>query len=151
MHLRAADRGEIRASRSVGHQERGALQGDQELVEVSLVAVARAHPACLAVRVIEDYVFAYAVPGRDLALPPGEHRSAPVALHFEVPGGAVLAIPHELPLLVDDHRAVLACTLLQGDEDVDRSGALRPLSHLDGGRAKVGARAEGPHALRRYG
>src|SRR5215217_4247972 len=150
-HLRAADRGEIRASRSVGHQERGVLRSDQELVEVPTVTVARAHPACLAVRGIEDHILADAVPGRDLALPPGEHRSAFVVLHLEVSRGPVVTEPHEMPLVVDYHWTVLACTLLESDEDVDRSGALRSLSHLDGGRAKVGARAEGPHALRRYG
>src|SRR5215218_7905455 len=148
---RAADRREVRLCRDVGRQERGVLRGDQELVQVSPVAVARADAGHLAVRVVEDHVLADAVPGHDLTLPPGEHGSPPVALDPEVPGRAVLAIPYELPLVVDDHRAVLACALLQGDEDVAGGGAGSPPPHLDGGRAKVGARAEGPHAFRRRG
>src|ERR687897_124080 len=71
--LRAANRGEVRSPRSVGHQERGVLRGDEELVQVPTVTVARAHPGYLTVRVIEDHVLADAVPGHDPALPPGEH------------------------------------------------------------------------------
>src|SRR5215211_5678646 len=125
-HLRAADRGEIRASRSVGHQERGVLRSDQELVEVPTVTVARAHPACLAaclaVRGIEDHILADAVPGRDLALPPGERRLTLVVLHLEVSRGLVVTEPHELPKVVDYHWTVLASSFLQGGEDVAGGG-----------------------------
>src|SRR5215203_1388488 len=122
-------------------------------MQISPVAIARAHPGYLAVRVVEDHILAGAVPGHDLTLPPGEHGPPSVALHLEVPGGAVLAIPHELPLAVYDHGAVLACALLQGDEDVAGVGVVVRLrgSHPDCGRAKVGARAECPHALRGCG
>src|SRR5829696_2123465 len=148
---RAANRGQIRSRRGIGRQEGGVLGGDQELVQVTLVAVARAHPGYLAVGVVEDDVLADAVAQNYPAFPPGEHGPAPVALDPEVPRGAVLAKPYELPLVVDDHRAVLACALLQGEEHVVRRGALRLHRNLDCCRAKVGARTEGPHALRGRG
>ena len=53
-------------------------------MQVPAVAVASLDPGHLAVGVVEDHVLAYAVPGHDLALPPGEHRLAPVGLHLEV-------------------------------------------------------------------
>src|SRR5215208_398574 len=151
--LRAANRGEVRSLRSVGHQERGVLRGDEELVEVPTVTVARAHSGYLTVRAIEDHILADAVPGRDLALPPSEHGPAFVVLHLEVPCGSVPAKPHELPLVIDNHWTVLAGSFLQGGEDVARSGVfvLLHCCHLDGGRTQVGTREEGPHALFRRG
>src|SRR5918993_2367761 len=151
--LRSTDRGEVRSLRSVGHQERGVLRGDEELVEVPTVIVARTHSGYLTVRAIEDHILADAVPGRDLALPPSEHGSAFVVLHLEVPCGPVPAKPHELPLVIDNHWTVLSGALLQSDEDVPRSDLFVRLrcSHLDGGRTQVGAREEGPHALFRRG
>src|SRR5829696_6352953 len=150
--LRAANRGEVRSLRSVGHQERGVLRGDEELVEVPTVTVARAHSGYLTVRAIEDHILADAVPGRDLALPPSEHGSAFVVLHLEVPCGSVPAKPHELPLVIDYHWAVLPGALLDGQEDVAWGGIVRVrCCHLDSGRTQVGARAEGPHALFRRG
>src|SRR5215216_4165721 len=151
--LRATDRGKVRSRRGVGRQERGVLRGDEELVEVPAVAVARAYPGYLMVGVIEDHILAHAMSGRDLALPPGEHGPAMVVLQLEVSRGPVLAKPHELPNVIDYHRAVLPGALLQSDEDVPESGIFARLrsSHLECGRAEVGARAEGPHALRRIG
>src|SRR5215208_201267 len=151
--LRAADRREVRSRRGVGHQERGVLRGDDELVEVPTVTVARAHPGYLTVRVIEDHIRADTVPGHDLALPPGEHGPTPVVLHLEVPCGPVLAIPHELTLVVDYHWTVLSGPFLQSSEDVAGGGVVVRLrsSHLECGRTQVGARAEGPHALFRRG
>jgi hypothetical protein len=47
---------------------------------------------------------------------------------------------------------VLPGSLLHSDEDVSGGGVVVRLGrHLDGGRAKVRARAKGPHALRRHG
>src|SRR5919112_555289 len=151
--LRAANRGEVRSPRSVGHQERGVLRGDEELVEVPTVTVARAHSGYLTVRAIEDHILADAVPGRDLALPPGEYGSAFVVLHLEVPCGLVPAKPQRLPKVIDYHWAVLPSTLFYGDEDGPCSGVLVRLrcSYLDGRRTQVGAREEGPHALFRWG
>ena len=122
-------------------------------MEVPAVAVARAYPGYLMVGVIEDHILAHAMSGRDLALPPGEHGPAMVVLQLEVSRGPVLAKPHELPNVIDYHRAVLPGALLQSDEDVPGSGIFARLrsSHLECGRAEVGARAEGPHALRRIG
>jgi hypothetical protein len=122
-------------------------------VEVPTVTVARAHPGYLTVGVIEDHVLTHAVPGRDLALPPAEHGLTLIVLHFEVPRGPILAKPHELPSVVDYHRAVLPSTLFESDEDVPCGSIFARLrsTHLDGGRAKVRARAERPHALRRVG
>ena len=71
---------------------------------------------------------------------------------LEVPGGPVLTEPHEPAEIVDYHRAVLPGSLLHSDEDVSGGGVVMRLGrHLDGGRAKVRARAKGPHALRRHG
>ena len=90
------------------------------------LAVARFHPGYLTVRAVEDHVLAYAVPGYDLALPPGENRLAPVALHLEVRRVPVLAEPHELSQVVDDQRSVLPGAQLRGDKDV--AGAVRASS-----------------------
>jgi len=106
-------------------------------VEVPTVTVARANPGHLTVGVIEDHIFAHAVPGRDLALPPGEHGPAPVVLHLEVSRGPVLAKPHDLPAIIDYYRTVSPGTLLESDEDVPCGGVFVRLrcGHLDGGRA----------------
>jgi hypothetical protein len=144
--LRAADWGKVPSPRGVGRQERGVLWGDEELVQVPTVTVARADTSYLTVGVIEDHILADAVSGRDLALPPGEHRSTLVVLHLEVSRGPVVAKPHELSLFVDYHRAVLAGALLQSGEDVAGSGVVVRLrrSHLDGGRAKLWAGVKSP-------
>src|SRR5215208_6393366 len=84
--FRAAYRGQIRPRWGVGSQKSGVLGGDQELVQVPLVTVASTNPGDLAVRVVEEDVLAFAMSGYDAALPPGEHGSAPVFLHLEVPG-----------------------------------------------------------------
>src|SRR5215213_10380341 len=57
----STNRGQVRSPRSVGHQERGVLRGDEKLVQVPRVAVACAHPAYLAVGVVEDHVLTFAV------------------------------------------------------------------------------------------
>jgi hypothetical protein len=122
-------------------------------VQVPTATVARAHPGYLAVRAIEDHVLADAVASHDPALPPGEHGPALVVLHLEVSRGTVLAKPHELPKVIDYHRAVLACALLQSGEDVSGGSIAVRLrcSQLDGGRAKLWARVKSPYALFRRG
>src|SRR4029450_7564962 len=121
---------------------------NEELMQVALVAVARPDPAYLVVRAIEDHVLANAVAGHDLALPPGQCWLSLVGLHLEIRRVPVLAEPHELPLVVDDHRTVLPGALLRGDKDVARSSVLRLSGYLDGGRAKLWARAVGSHLAR---
>src|SRR5688500_9754502 len=139
--LRTADRGEIRLRPLVARQERGVLRGYGELVQIAPLPVARFHPGYLTVRAVEDHVLAYAVPCYDLAFPPGEYRLPPVALHLEVRRVPVLAEPHELSQVVDDHRTVLPGALLSGHKDVAGGGAARPLVYLDGGRAEFRTRA----------
>jgi len=116
-------------------------------MQVSAVAVTRADPRYFAVRVIEDHIRADAMPVDDASLPPGQDASAPVVLHLEVPCGRVLPEPHQLPQVVDYHRAVLTGAHLQGYEAVSRRSAGLLRDHLDRGRALVGARVECPKAL----
>ncbi len=149
--LRTADRGEVCSCGDVGRQERGVLGGDEELVQVPKVAVASADPGYLLVRVIEEDILADAVPVNDPTLPPGEHGSTLVVLQFEVPRGPVLAKPHELPEVIDQHRAVLTGALLQRDKDVSGGRSRSLFGHLDGCRAQVRARAKGSHVLRGCG
>jgi hypothetical protein len=108
-------------------------------VVVALVAVARAHPRHLAVGAVQDQVFALAVPAMN-TLPPGEDGLSTVALRLEVHRILFLpahgAQPHRLPIVVEDHRAVLGGILLSGavlrsGEDVAWGAAARPRGHLD--------------------
>ena len=59
------------------------------------------------------------------ALPPGEHRPVPVALHPKVPHAPVLVESYKPSEVVDDHRAVLHGAVLQGNEDITRSRIAR--------------------------
>src|SRR5918994_1385319 len=83
-------------------------------------------------------------------LPPGEHRSALIVLHLEVPGGPVLAIPHKLSDIVDDHWAMVPRALLGSGEYVPGGSFVVRLrrSHLGCSRGKIRARAKGPYAFR---
>ena len=83
-------------------------------MQVPRVAVARSDSAHLAVGVVEDHVLAFAMALDHDAVPPGEHWSAPIVLHLEVPGARVLAKPHYLSVVVEDHRTVLPGALLDG-------------------------------------
>src|SRR5215211_5591164 len=68
--LRSTDRGKIHVVHlAIGIKERCLLGGDEELVMVSLVAVARADPPYLTVGGVGDHVLSVAVPRVD-ALPP---------------------------------------------------------------------------------
>ena len=145
--LRAAGWGEIRRHRLVGGEQRGVLRGDEELVQVSVEAVARADPRYLPVRVVEDNVLPDAVPGHHGPLPPGEHGPAPVSLHLEVPRGDVLLEPHELTAVVEDHGPMLPDALLQSQKDVAGGGARTFSGDLRRGRGQVRARTEVPDAL----
>src|SRR5215212_1278778 len=138
-----------RGTELIDRDQCGVLRTDEELVVIPVVAVARMQPDDLAVGAVEDHVLARRFPS-------GKHGPTPVGLHPEVhrtpvrpPKGTE---PHHLPAIVEDHRAALAgAALFRGDEDVAGSCVVRPGGDLDGGRAKVGARAEGPRALHRRG
>lgn len=99
---------------AVGGQQRGALIGETELMQVAAVAVAGLDLGHLPVALVIDLVVALAVGADDRPLPPREHRLAPVALHADVehalPGGAVVGDrlePHQTPGAVDDQRPLL--------------------------------------------
>src|SRR5829696_5723361 len=143
--LQAADRREIPGHSVVDQDQRGVLGADEELVVVPEVAVSGAEAGYLAVGMVEDHILVYPVH-------PGKHGLAAVALHFEVVRASVPSLqgtePHHLPAIVDDHRAALPSdALLRGNEDVAGGCVVRLSGYLDGGRAEVGARAEGPHVL----
>jgi hypothetical protein len=110
--FRATDRGEVHRYLVIDRDEGGVPEGNGELVQVSPVAAARPDPGHLPVRVVQDHVLADAVPLYDPALPPDEHRSAPIVLYLEVRRVLVLAEPHGLTTLVEDHGAVLPSALL---------------------------------------
>src|SRR3712207_2811432 len=119
---------------------------------VSPVAVARVNAGYLTIGAVGDHVLALTDAGVD-TLPPGEHRLALVALHLEVKRVLVLILqwtePHRLPVVIDDHRAVLTGpvflgAVLRGNKNVAWGGMMRLRGHVNGGRAKVRARAEGP-------
>src|SRR5215217_8757564 len=141
--LQAANRGEVPGHRVVDRDQRGVLWADEELVVVSITAVACTEALYLAVGVIEDHVVAW-------YLPPGKHGSSPVGLHLEVHRAPMRALqgtePHYLPAIVEDHRAALP----RSDEDVAGGSLVRLHSHINSGRTKVRSRAEGPRALRRF-
>ena len=69
---------------AVGGEQRGAAVGQQELVQVSLVAVAGVDLGDLAVLLVVDLVVADAVRRDDGAFEPRHDRLTPVALHAEV-------------------------------------------------------------------
>src|SRR5215218_9105521 len=115
--LRATDRGEVHACRAVDRDQGGFLRGDEKLVMVSLIAVARPNPLYLPIGAIQDHVLALAMSGHDFALTPREHRLAPIALHLEVHRDPVLLLqgmePHRLSAAVENHGAVLPGSLLR--------------------------------------
>src|ERR687889_1940240 len=135
---RAADGGEIPWHRVVDRNQCGVLRADEELVVVSIVAVGGRKAGYLTVGTIEDHILAW-------CLPPGKHRSTLVGLHLKVKRASIRAAqgmePHDLPAVVEDHRAALpSVALLRGDEDIAGGGLLaRFCGHLYSGRAKVGA------------
>src|SRR5215204_3373519 len=83
----------------------------EELVMVSLIAVASPHPGYLPVRMVADHVLTLAVAGVE-TLPPGKNRLALVGLHLEVESVprriTVQGMkPYWLAPIVEDHRRVL--------------------------------------------
>src|SRR5215212_7112294 len=147
--LQAADRGEIPGHRAVDRDQRGVLRANEELVVVSVAAVAAAEAGHLAVGMVEDHILVYPVH-------PGEHALAAIALHFEIVRASVPTLqrtePHHLPAIVDYQRAALpSVSLLRADEDVAGGCVVRLSGYLDGGWAEVGARAEDPRAVLRSG
>src|SRR5215218_3246521 len=138
-------------------RDKGRILGrDAKLVVVPLVAVAGPYPCYLPVGAIEDHVLALAVTSME-SLPPGEHRLSLVCLRPEVHHIHILVLqevqPHGLSVVVEDHRTALLCVaLLRSNEDIAGGDVIARLcGHLNRGWAKVGARAEGPHATLRRG
>src|ERR687895_2467316 len=135
---RAADGGEIPWHRVVDRDQCGVLRADEELVVVPVVAVGGRKAGYLTVGTIEDHILAW-------CLPPGKYVSTLVGLHLKVKRAHMCAQqgtePHDLPAVVEDHRAALpSVALLRGDEDIAGGGLLARLcGHLDCGWAKVGA------------
>src|SRR5215213_7948182 len=148
--------GQIPRHLTVDRDQRCILGRDEELVVVALVSVAGPDPLYLPIRVVHEHVLALAKP-RVESLPPGEHLLALVFLHLEIE--RVLRFitlqrmePYRLTAIVDDQRCVLAGAarpgfFLRGDEDVTggRTASLRP--YLDGWRAELRTRTEGPRLL----
>lgn len=108
--LRAADRPEVGRHLVVGRDVGRTARGQLKLVQVALEAVAdRLHRRDPLVRGVVDLVLALADP-RDVAvaLPPGEHRPAPVGLDTEVrrlQRLRELVVPADTSLVVDDQRS----------------------------------------------
>src|SRR5215213_9621561 len=148
--------GQIPRHLTVDRDQRRVLGRDEELVVVSLVAVAGPDPLYLPISVVHEHVLALAEP-RVESLPPGEHLLALVSLHLEIE--RVLRFialqgmePYRLPAVVDDQRGVFAGAarpgfFLRGDEDVTggRTASLR--LYLDDWRAELRPRTEGPGLL----
>ncbi len=114
--LRPAQLGQVGRHRPERGDQRGVLRGDDELVQVGLQSVARADGGDGPVRTVGDHRLAFPVAGDHAALPPGEHRLAPVGLDLEVhpsrPGagreGGVRRIPDDAAVPVQDHQSRLA-------------------------------------------
>src|SRR5829696_7285882 len=122
---------------------------------VPLIAVASPDPGYLPVRMVAVHVLALSKPGV-VSLPPGQHRLSLVGLHLKVESVHGLLAqgvePHGLATVIDDQRGILAGAtrswlLLRGDEDVAWGRSSRLRLHLDGGRAKLWTRTEGPRLL----
>src|SRR5215208_570844 len=134
--LGAADRGEVPWHRVVDRDQCGVLRADEELVVVPVVAVGGPETGYLTVGGIEDHVHAR-------CLPPGQDGSALVGLCLEVHRASVRAAqgmePHNLPAIVDDHRAALSCAaFLRGEEDIAGGDAIAGLCvHLHSGWVEV--------------
>src|ERR671911_1338630 len=134
----AADRGEVSWHRVVDRDQCGVLRADEELVVVAVVAVGGPETGYLAVGGIEDHVHAR-------CLPPGQDVCALVGLCPEVHRASVRAAqgmePHNLPAIVDDHRAALpGAAFFGGDEDIAGGGVIARLcGHLDDGWVEVRA------------
>src|SRR5215207_7949514 len=153
---RAPYGGQIPRHLTVDRDQRRVLGRDEELVVVALVSVAGPDPLYLPIRVVHEHVLALAKP-RVVSLPPGEHRLSLIGLHLEVESVFLIITlqgleENRLTAIVDDQRCVLAGAarpgfFLRGDEDVTggRTASLRP--YLDGWRAELRTRTEGPRLL----
>src|SRR5918992_5163510 len=135
--LGAAHRREVSRYRVVDRDQCGVLRADEELVVVPVVAVGGRKAGYLTVGTIEDHILAW-------CLPPGKYVSTLVGLHLKVKRAHMCAQqgtePHDLPAVLDDHRAALpSVALLRGDEDIAVGGITCLLDHVYGGRGKVGS------------
>src|SRR5215207_8852358 len=151
--------GQVHRHLTVDRDQRCILRRDEELVVVTLVAVAGPDPLYLPIRVVHEHVLALAKP-RVESLPPGEHLLALVSLHLEIERVLLFITlqrmePYRLPAVVDDQRGVFAGAarlgfFLRGDEDVTggRTASLR--LYLDDWRPELRPRTEGPRLLPPY-
>ena len=121
---RAADRTQVRALHRVGRQQRRSPAGDQKLVQISAVAVARVHVRDRRVGGVGDHVAPDAVTERDVSLPPRQHRLALVGLHAKIGRDEMRQrlLPHRLPRVVHDHRPSLRTvwSVVRGEQDQPR-------------------------------
>ena len=103
--------------------QRRPARGQLQLVQVALQPVAGLHPRDLVVGLVGDDPRSRAVAGLalHLALPPGQHRLALVALDAEVVRGLARGRglePQQPAVGVEDRRAALIRAALGGDQDV---------------------------------
>ena len=137
--------------RLVGGDQRRALRGEVEFVQVRLQAVTRVHGRDRLVGAVVDVVVAAAVALDELALPPGQDGLAFVLLHAQVrrlDAGRQRFEPHERAVRFEDHRAVLARAGRRGEEDVARRRVARRHGDVHGGRGQVVARMKALHVRR---
>ncbi len=151
--VRAAVPREVERDVLVGRHP-GVLTVDHELVQRQHPAAGRVQPRDRLVVLVDDDVFAAfgRARVRHLALPPGEHRPAFVALRAEVRRDELFAHglePHRLQLAVEDQRPALPLdrrfveVVEVGGEDVARARAAR--------RARRGSRGISADAARGAG
>src|SRR5215218_169036 len=148
--------GQIPRHLTVDRDQGCVLGRDEELVVVSLVAVAGPDPLYLPIRVVHEHVLALAKACVE-SLPPGEHLLALVCLHLEIERVLLIITlqrmePYRLPAVVDDQRGVFAGAarpgfFLRGDEDVTWGRTVRLCPYLDDWRPELRTRTEGPRLL----
>lgn len=110
---RAAEHGQVGPRRPIDQQQRGPPRGQVELVQVGPRAVPGLDGCDVVVPGVIDNPLADAVPVTgDRALPPGQHRVAPILLdgqpHRRLVRPGQRKEPHQPPGPVHDHRPLLA-------------------------------------------
>ena len=150
---RATDCAQISRRDRVGRQQCRAAAGDQELMQVALVAVARVDVRDRRVGRVGDHVLADAVTELDRPLPPRQDRRALEGLHAKIgrdQAGQRL-LPHRLPGVVDDHRSRLRavrCVVGREEDQARRNqmprGLDREPGHLE---VRPGAVPGGPRSI----
>ena len=117
--LRSADGRRVERHRLVRDEQRSALVGEAEVVQVGLVAVLCSDPLELGVRLIRDDVLARSVTAVHGAFPPGEHRLRVALLHLQIDAGDPMQWfePHETAVVVDDHQAAVCRAVVRRHEE----------------------------------